>query len=66
MLMLGTFMMAEAVESCGLHRRIALGILSLLGHSEALLLLGTILVTWKQSMFLSNTATTAMMLPIIG
>lgn len=66
MLMLGTFMMAESVEACGLHRRIALAILSLLGRSEALLMLGSMLVAWKLSMFMSNTATTAMMLPIIG
>ncbi|KAL5262736.1 hypothetical protein ACHWQZ_G008214 [Mnemiopsis leidyi] len=66
MLMLGTFLMAESVEACGLHRRIALAILSLLGRSEALLMMGSILVAWKLSMFMSNTATTAMMLPIIG
>ncbi|XP_063693484.1 Na(+)/citrate cotransporter-like [Bolinopsis microptera] len=66
MLMLGTFLMAESVEACGLHKRIALAILSLLGRSEALLLLGSMLVAWKLSMFMSNTATTAMMLPIIG
>ena len=31
MLMMGTFLVAESVEACGLHRRIALKILSLLG-----------------------------------
>lgn len=66
MLMLGTFLIAESVETSGLHKRIALGVLSLVGRSEALLMLGSMLVTWKLSMFISNTATTAMMLPIIG
>ena len=34
MLMMGTFLVAESVEACGLHRRIALKILSLLGAEE--------------------------------
>ena len=32
MLMMGTFFVAEGVEACGLHRRIALAILSILGN----------------------------------
>ena len=36
MLMLGTFLIAESVETSGLHKRIALGVLSLVGRSEAL------------------------------
>ncbi|XP_063689332.1 Na(+)/citrate cotransporter-like [Bolinopsis microptera] len=66
MLMMGTFLVAESVEACGLHKRIALKILSLLGRGEALLMLGASLCTWILSMFMSNTATTAMMLPIVG
>ncbi|KAL5270158.1 hypothetical protein ACHWQZ_G001031 [Mnemiopsis leidyi] len=66
MLMMGTFLVAESVEACGLHRRIALKILSLLGRGEAMLMLGASLCTWILSMFMSNTATTAMMLPIVG
>ena len=31
MLMMGTFLVAESIEACGLHRRIALKTLSLLG-----------------------------------
>lgn len=66
MLMMGTFLVAESLEACGLHRRIALKILSLLGRGEALLMLGAGICTWILSMFMSNTATTAMMLPIVG
>ena len=33
MLMMGTFLIAESVEACGLHRRIALKILSVVGMS---------------------------------
>eukprot|EP00116_Pleurobrachia_bachei_P005142 sb/3465404/ len=64
MLMLATLLIAESFERCGLHRRLALKILSVLGRGEALLMLGAMICTWLLSMFMSNTATTAMMLPI--
>jgi sodium-dependent dicarboxylate transporter 2/3/5 len=65
-LFIGSFMLARAMMLHGLDRRIALGFLSLpsVGGRPALLLAGVGLVTALLSMWVSNTATTAMMLPI--
>jgi len=63
-LFLGGFVLALAVERSGLHRRFALAILSGLGSSPRRLVWGFLLATAILSMWLSNTATTLMMLPI--
>jgi len=63
-LFLGGFVLARAVEISGLHRRIALAILASLGASPRRLVWGFLLATAGLSMWLSNTATTLMMLPI--
>ena len=57
--------MAIAVEESGLHKRIALVALNTFGPSDRLLLLGFMVPTAFCSMWISNTATTAMMIPII-
>ncbi|XP_054902416.1 solute carrier family 13 member 3 [Poeciliopsis prolifica] len=56
--------LASSIEDCGLHRRIALKVLSIVGVKPAWLILGMMMTTSFLSMWLNNTATTAMMLPI--
>jgi len=62
-LFMGGFFIAAAMERTGLHRRIALGIVSRVGTSPNRLVLGFMLATAFLSMWISNTATAAMMLP---
>ncbi|XP_023326559.1 solute carrier family 13 member 2 [Eurytemora carolleeae] len=62
---LGGLIMAIAVEHSGLHNRVALRIIMRVGTSQARLMLGFMLTTMFLSMWISNTATTAMMLPIV-
>ena len=61
---IGGFILALAMEKWNLHRRIALNIISLVGTNMRQLVLGFILATGFLSMWISNTATTVMMLPI--
>lgn len=63
-LFLGGFLIAMALESCGLHRRMALGVLGVVGTRPANLILGFMAVTAFISMWVSNSATVVMMLPM--
>ena len=63
-LFLGGFLLALAMEKVNLHKRIALQIMLLTGTGERGVLLGFILATALLSMWISNTATTLVILPI--
>lgn len=63
-LFMGGFLLAVTMERWGLHKRIALAIMSWVGTGPSRLVLGFMLATAFISMWISNTATTAMMLPI--
>ncbi len=63
--MLGGLMLAVCVEHSGLHMRIALRIILVLGTSPKMVMFGFMVTTAFLSMFISNAATTAMMLPIV-
>lgn len=63
-LFLGGFLLALALEHCGLHRRIAVAILRVAGTRPGPLILGFMVTTAFLSMWVSNAATVAMMLPI--
>lgn len=63
-LLIGGFMIALAMQRWNLHKRIALNILTLCGGHPIHLIVGFMLATAFLSMWISNTATTLMMLPI--
>ncbi|XP_061531018.1 solute carrier family 13 member 3 isoform X2 [Phycodurus eques] len=63
-LFLSGLVLASSIEEWGLHRRIALKVLTIAGVKPARLILGMMTTSSFLSMWLSNTATTAMMLPI--
>lgn len=63
-LFLGGFIIARALEQCGLHRRIAVFTISLVGTKPANVVGGFMVATAIISMWVSNTATMVMMYPM--
>jgi sodium-dependent dicarboxylate transporter 2/3/5 len=65
LLLAGGFMLSQALEHTGAHRRLAMWMLKLTGASSGrALLAGFILATGVLSMWISNTATALMMMPV--
>ncbi|BFZ19037.1 hypothetical protein BsWGS_22076 [Bradybaena similaris] len=64
MLFLGGLVTAIAIEYWNIHQRVAVRILMIVGSEPRWLLLGMMTATWFLSIWISNIATTAMMLPI--
>ncbi len=64
LLLLGGFVIAIGIERWGLHKRIALNIVSRVGTSPKALIFGFMAAAALLSMWISNTATTLMMVPI--
>jgi sodium-dependent dicarboxylate transporter 2/3/5 len=65
LLLLGGFLLSKAMEHSGAHRRIALAMVNLMGASSGRrLVLGFMVASAILSMWISNTATTLMLLPV--
>ncbi len=64
LLLLGGFLLSKAMEKSGAHRRIALMMVNACPPGEKFLILGFMVATAFLSMWISNTATTLMMLPM--
>lgn len=63
-LYIGGFMLAIAIERWNLHKRIALTVINFIGTDVKSIILGFMVATAFLSMWISNTATSVMMLPI--
>lgn len=63
-LFFGGFVLGLAIERWNLHQRFALAILKRSGNKPGMIILGSMVATAVMSMWISNTASTMMMLPI--
>jgi sodium-dependent dicarboxylate transporter 2/3/5 len=64
LLLFGGFLLSKAMEKSGAHKRIALIMVNACPSGEKFLILGFMIATAFLSMWISNTATTLMMLPM--
>ena len=63
-LFIGGFILAIAIEKWKLHKRIALNIIKIVGSKKTNIILGFMIATAFLSMWISNTATAVMILPV--
>jgi len=63
-LFIGAFMLSLSVERWNLHKRISIKMINLIGGGPERILFALMLSTWFLSMFINNTSTTMLMLPI--
>ncbi len=70
LLLMGGFILSTALEKCGVHRRLALGMVRLCAAGSVVtgrrLVIGFMVASASISMWVSNAATTLMLLPIAG
>ncbi|MDB2616236.1 SLC13 family permease [Luminiphilus sp.] len=65
LLLMGGFLLSRGMESTGAHKRVALGVIRLVGsESPRRLVLGFMISGAALSMWISNTATVLMLLPV--
>lgn len=64
LLLMGGFILSVAIEKSGVHRRLALGMVRVAGGGGRRLVLGFMLASAMISMWISNTATVLMLLPV--
>ncbi|XP_078485376.1 Na(+)/citrate cotransporter-like [Ciona intestinalis] len=65
-LFIGSLMIAVGIENSGLHKRIALRLLILIGTSPQRLMAGFMATSFLMSMWISNAAAVAMILPVVN
>ena len=63
-LFIGSFILAIAIQKWKLHKRIALNIINQVGVNKSNIILGFMIATAFLSMWISNTATSVMILPV--
>lgn len=63
-LFMGGFLLATAIQKWNLHKRIALSIIKLVGTNMSRIILGFMIATAFLSMWISNTATVIMLMPM--